>query len=50
MGNAIVNPVGVFAVGDAGTANVWGIINDSQNANWQSINDSQSANWTDVVA
>lgn len=37
IGSATVTPSGVVAVGLIGQINIWGPINDYQNANWQSV-------------
>jgi hypothetical protein len=47
-GGATALPVGVFAAGAVGFANVWGQVDDEQDANWQNIDDTQLSPWVDV--
>ena len=47
-GGATALPSGVSATGLIGNVNVWGQIDDGQNANWQNINDTQTPSWTGV--
>jgi hypothetical protein len=47
-GGATALPTGVQATGLIGDVNVWGQIDDGQNANWQNVNDTQTSNWNVV--
>jgi hypothetical protein len=47
-GGATALPTGVQATGLIGQVNVWGQIDDGQNANWQNVNDTQTSGWTVV--
>lgn len=46
--SANVFPAGVVGYGLIGTVNVWGLVDDTQNADWQIINNTQPSTWTQI--
>ena len=47
-GDANVFPTGVEAACTTSGVNVWGLIDDSQDAEWEAVNDSQTTSWPTI--